>query len=601
MSIPIYYTIAVVVLMLTGLVLELASTDLILFVGLASFLLTGIISPQEALSGFSNQSMIMVAMLFVISQGVHKTGAIHGVVKRILRPQGQYSISKSLIKMMVPVSFMSSFLNNTAIVVMFVPLIKNWAEKHNISPSKFLIPLSYAAIFGGMCTLIGTSTNLVVHGLMIDGGVKGLSMFELAKIGLPCTLFGWLYIVFIGRRILPERNNILETVEKNPKEYIVEMIVSKECELIGKTVEKARLRNLKGLFLFKIERNGTLIMPVSRDEMIYAQDRLMFTGITSAIVELQDIKGLVTAAHDMFDRDFNTMRGHLSEAVVSSSSPVLGKTIKDFGFRSYYGAGVIAVHRNGERINEKIGNIRLKSGDTLLLLAPRSFITRWADSRDFYLVSDLSPSPLKAYHKSYVALSIVLLMILGATFGKYLPELGGSEVGMLHAVFAASILMILTRCVRFSEAKKAIRLDVLLTIACAFGIAKAVKNSGTSDIIAEFIISIMRTYGAAGVLAGIYFLTVLFTEIMTNAAAAALVFPIALSAATQLQVSPRPFIIAVAIAASASFATPIGYQTNLIVKGAGGYKFSDYAKVGLPLSLIFFIISVLMIPLLWNF
>ncbi len=596
-----YFAILVILGMVVGLALEVASADFILFLALSSFMLTGIITPTEALSGFSNKGMLTVAILFIVSYAVQNTGALEGIGNLFLNRRRKGSLSKMLLRMMVPVSALSAFLNNTPIVIMFTPMVKRWAARLNFSPSKFLIPLSYATIFGGVCTLIGTSTNLVVHGLMLDNKMQGISMFELAQVGLPCAVIGWLYLALIGKRLLPDRKDMVEVIEENSKEYIIEMKAKGGCELIGKTIKDAGLRNLRGLFLIEIERNGKPLGPVSGEEKISEEDILVFVGVTSAVVDLYEIKGLVPVEQERVEKDIGFMRRNLLEAVISSSSPVIGQTVKECRFREKYGAGVIAVHRNGERVKSKVGSIKLRAGDTLLLLTRSDFLRKWRNSQDFYLISNVKAVKPKRYDKAFIAMGIVALMVIAATVGRYMPKLAGSQIGMLHAAFAAAILLVATRCVSYSEARDSIRWDVIITIACAFGVSKALQKSGAASAIAGFIIDIVKDFGPIGVLAGIYLLTTVFTEIITNNAAAALIFPIAFSAAAQMGVSPKPFFIAIAIAASASFATPIGYQTNLIVQGAGGYKFRDYLKVGIPLNILFFIASTVLIPIFWKF
>ena len=598
-----YFTLTVVLLMIIGLALELAATDSLFFAALAVLMLAGIVSPSEALIGFSNQGMITIGLLFIISHAIQNTGALDGIVNSFLkkRSSGNTCISSLTLKMMAPVTLLSAFLNNTPIVLIFIPIVKKWSEQINISASKFLIPLSYAAIFGGMCTLIGTSTNLVIHGLMLEHSMDGLTMFELAKVGIPCTIIGWIYLAFFGGRLLPDHKDIMEVVEEKRKEYVVEIQVQKECELIGKTINSAGLRDLKGLYLVDIEREGQSIGPVSSDECIRKGDHLVFAGITSAVVDLYDIPGLIPVAEQDLKEDFKHIRKDLVEAVISSNSPVLGKTVKECNFRSQYGAGVIAVHRNGERVLSKIGDIRLKPGDTLLLITNRDFSINWKNSEDFYLISNVKTLTRKLYSKSYLALGIVTLMILTATFGRYLSVIKGQPITMLHAAMGAAILLALTRCFKISEAKKTIQWNILISIACALGISNALQISGAAGTIAALVIGVVKGFGMLGVLAAIYLLTTLFTEIITNIAAAALMFPIALSAASQMDANPKPFMIAIAIAASASFMTPIGYQTNLIVQGAGGYKFSDYFKIGLPLNILFCIASMIIIPLFWGF
>jgi di/tricarboxylate transporter len=596
-------TLAVVIFMIAALVMEFAAPELILSSALAVLIITGVLTPAEALDGFSNTGVVTVGVLFIVSAAIQNTGALNHFVSLFLGRNRKEGISLLMLRMMTPIAFLSAFVNNTPIVVIFAPIIKRWSEKLRLPASKFLIPLSYATVLGGICTLIGTSTNLVVHGLMIENGIRGLSMFELTKIGVPCTIAGLLYLAFIGKKILPERKDVRAMVTENSKEYVVEMKVKKGCELIGKNVEEAGLRNLRGLFLLDIERDGKSLGPITPKEVIEEEDRLVFVGVPSAVVDLQEIHGLVPAAHEMFEKDFSKMRTHLVEAVVSSGSPVLNKTVKECNFRAKYGAGVVAVHRNGERINAKVGSIRLKAGDTLLLFTDEKFIQNWKDSQDFYLISYIKDRPPNVQHKAYLVLGISVLMILGATLGESgkLPKLAGESISILHCAIAAVFLMLLTKCLPGPEARRSIKWDVLITIACSFGISKALQNSGTADYIGSWILKSATTFGAVGALAVVYLLTMLITELLTNNAAAALVFPIALSTASQLGVDPRPFLIAVTVAASASFMTPIGYQTHLIVQGAGGYKFSDYFKVGLPLNILVALVALFVIPKFWSF
>ena len=596
-----YFTLIVVAAMIIGLTLELAATDSLLFAALGVLMLVGIVSPDEALAGFSNQGMITIGLLFFIIHAIESTGVLDSIVQNFSGKQSSRVTSVLMLKMMVPITLLSAFVNNTPVVVIFTPIVKKWAERLNLSASKFLLPLSYATIFGGMCTLIGTSTNLVVHGLMLEHSMEGLSMFELAQIGIPCTLVGWAYLAVIGDKLLPNHKDILEVVEENRKEYVVEIKVQKNCNLIGKTIAQAGLRELKGLYLVDIERQGQSLGPVASDERINPDDHLIFAGITSAVIELYDIPGLVPVEDGVLKEDFGHIHKDLFEAVVSSNSPVLGKTVKQCNFRSKYGAAVIAVHRNGERIKSKIGSILLKPGDTLLLLATKDFTSNWKNSQDFYLISNLKSFIQKDRSKTYLALGIVTLMVLAATFGRQLPLINGEPITMLHAALGAVILLSATGCLKISEARKSIRWNVLISIACALGISNALQKSGVADSAALLVTSIVHGMGSLGALAVIYLLTAAVTEIITNAAAAALVFPIAISTAAQLNVNPKPFIIAVTIAASASFVTPIGYQTNLIVQGAGGYKFGDFVKIGLPLSVLFFITSMLIIPCVWRF
>lgn len=588
--------------MMVALAMSAGSADFVMFTALAALMIIGVISPAQALSGFSNEGMVTVALLFVLSEAIKNTGILNGMVYRYLGNKPNRSTSNLLLKMMIPIAGLSAFLNNTAIVAIFMPTIKKWTENLRLSPSKFFIPLSFATVLGGCITLIGTSTNLVTQGLLIQNGMKGMSFFELAWIGVPCTVVGLLYLAFVGEKLLPNRKDMRDTVTEKSREYIVEMRARRDSPLIGKSIEQAGLRNLNGLFLIDIERGGRSMGTVSRTEVIEAEDRLMFAGVTSAVLDLQKIPGLVPAAHETFAKDFASLSTHLVEVVISSNSPVLGKTVKECGFRSRYGAGLVAVHRNGERLQQKIGDIQLRAGDTLLLFAQEDFVQNWRDSQDFFLVSYLGDKPIPASWRGYAVLAITILMVSGAFLGEVGQfKLGGHSIGILEMAAAAVIGAFLFGTIRGREARSALRLDVLITIACSFGISKALQNTGIAQASADGLLAVLSPWGPYAVLAGIYLLCNLFTELMSNNAAAVLVFPIALATAEKLGVNPMPFVIATTVAASYGFSTPIGYQTHLMVQGVGGYKFSDYLKVGPLLNLICFLISILIIPIFWKF
>ncbi len=588
--------------MMTALVFSTGSADFVMFAALIILLLSGVITPTEALSGFSNQAVLTVALLFILSEAIKNTGILNGLVYRYLGDKPNRSISNLLLKMMIPIAGLSAFLNNTAIVAIFMPTIKKWTENLRLPPSKFFIPLSFATVLGGCITLIGTSTNLIVHGLMIQNGMRGMSFFELARVGIPCTIAGLIYLAFVGEKLLPNRKDMRDTVSEKSREYVVEMRALRDSPLIGKSVEAAGLRNLNGLFLIDIERGGRSLGTVSRTEVIEAEDRLLFAGVTSAVLDLQQIPGLVPAANDTLEKDFAAMSTHLVEVVISSNSPVLGKTVKECGFRSRYGAGLVAVHRNGERIQQKIGDIQLQAGDTLLLFTQEDFVQNWRDSQDFYLVSYLGDKPIHASWRGYAVLGMTILMVVGAVFGEMgLIQIGGREIGILEMVAAAVIGAFLIGTIRGREARTALRLDILISIACSFGISKALQNAGIAQASADGVVAGLAHLGPYAVLAGIYFLANIFTEVMSNNAAAVLVFPVAIATAQKMGVNPMPFVIAITVAASYGFSTPIGYQTHLMVQGVGGYKFSDYLKVGPLLNLICLVISVIVIPIFWRF
>lgn len=589
MTIEIAFVIFVVIGMFLCLMKELANPAYIVFVALAVFIITGTLSPQDALRGFSNEGMLTVALLFIVAGAVKQSGVLNHIVSKSLG--SGISPRKSLLQMMFPIAGLSAFLNNTPIVVMFTPVVRKWCKEKNISPSKFLIPLSFATIFGGTLTLIGTSTNLVIHGFMLEQGLEGFSMFQLAIVSLPAGLVGILYMVTIGYKLLPERTTSEESFEESSKEYLAEAFVEKGSPLIGKTIEEAKLRSLNGLYLIEIIRNGEQIASVPSYIKLMENDKLIFTGVLSTIVELQNVKGLrVITGTNLKLEDLQNGSAKLVEAVISHQSSLVNQTVQESKFRAKYGAGVVAVHRNDERVNNKVEDISLKRGDTLLLLTNKDFENRWSDSRDFYLISSLEDPEVIDPKKSLIAVATLVSMVSLAAF---------DIVPMFTAALLAVITFFFTRTITFEGARKNIQFDVLLLIACAIGIGLALEDTGAAALIASYFIEISKGAGVIGAVIVVYLLTTIFTEIITNNAAAVLMVPISLSIANQLSVDPTAFFVSIAIAASASFATPIGYQANLIVYGPGGYRFSDYLKIGIPLNLLYLIVTVIIVYFVW--
>ncbi len=590
MSFDAIFTLIIVGLMLAALVAEILAPDVIVFAALGILMIGGILQPQEALGGFSNQGMLTVGILFIVAYAAQSSGILEMLANRAMG-DGR-GLRRSLLKMMAPVIGLSAFLNNTPIVAMFTPTLREWALKKGFSPSKFLIPLSYASIFGGVCTLIGTSTNLVVNGLLQPLGLS-FSMFELAYVGLPCAVAGTLYLLFWGHRLLPARKDLAETLVESGREYLIEMRVPDGSPLAGKTVEAAGLRNLDKLFLGEIVRNGDSLIPVRPTDPLHAGDRLVFSGLVEAILQLQKIPGLEPGHGRHFYRELRRSgKGRVIEAVVSRSFPMLGKTIKEGNFRGQYDAVVLAVHRHGERLRTPIGQLQLHPGDTLLLLAGDDFLKRWGRSRDFYMISKVSDVPLVNRRKSVISLLSILLMVGLAATG---------VLDILEAAILAALVLLFTRTVTVVEARRSLELNVLIVIAASLGISRALEKTGAAAFIAGHLIEIVRGVGPVGLLAAVYLVTTILTEVITNNAAAALVFPIAVAAAAQAGLDPKPFAVAVAIAASASFSTPIGYQTNLMVYGPGGYRFRDFLRIGIPLNILFMVVSLVVIPLVWKF
>ncbi|HEX7008558.1 MAG TPA: SLC13 family permease [Phycisphaeraceae bacterium] len=589
MSWDAWVTLAVVAIMTAALVRNIAGPDIILLGSLALLTTLGVIDAGEAVRGFGNEGLITVAALFVVVAGLTQTGAMALIVQPILgRPR---SVLSAQARLMFPVAALSAFLNNTPIVAMFMPVVSDWCKKAGISPSKLFIPLSYATILGGTCTLIGTSTNLVVNGLLLglEGG-QSLKMFDLAWVGVPCAAAGLAYLLIVGRWLLPDRKPAV-SIGDDPRQYTVEMLVEPHGPLVGQTIEQAGLRNLPGLYLMEIDRDGELIAAVGPHQRLQANDRLVFVGVVESVVDLRKTRGLAPATDQVFKLDASRTYRCLVEAVVSNTCPLVGKTIREGRFRSVYNAAVIAVGRNGQRIHKKIGDIVLQTGDTLLLEAPPHFAQQQRNSRDFFLVSRVEDSTPPRHEKAWLALAILGVMVAMATIG---------WMSMLGAALLAAALMILTRCCTSSEARRSVDWPVLIVIGAAFGLGEALEQTGAAATVADVLIGVAGTTPWV-VLAVVYAVTMLFTSFITNNAAAVLIFPIAYAVAGELGVSFMPFAITIMMAASNSFTTPIGYQTNLMVYGPGGYRFTDYIRIGLPLNLLVMAITVILTPMIWPF
>lgn len=505
-------------------------------------------------------------------------------------------------RIMLPVSVLSGFLNNTPVVIIFAPIIKKWTEKLNLSSKKFLIPLSYATILGGMCTLIGTSTNLVVHGLILENGYEGFSMFELGKVGLFIAVIGTIYMSVAGNKLLPGKKILFNSRSTTEfKDYSYDIIIPENSSLIGVEIKKGRIRELKGLIIRTIERDGEVTEVNKGSFFILPGDKLLVVGKSDRLNSILGNDNIKLRGIDLVK---GVPKSELKqyEAVISPRFPGIDKTITEFNFFEHYQAVVLSIHRNGERITSNLSNLKLKAGDNLVLLTTEKFVQNWGDSKVFYLTSYIRDyRTTGTFWKKWLAFIILLLMVIGSTVGKYIFSPGGINFDMFYFAAIASVLLVWMKIMPHQKYTKAISWDVLITIAFAFAISKAMQNSGAAESIAHTTINFAKGFGPMGVLAAIYILTAIFTEIITNNAAAALVFPIALAAAQQLNVDPKPFFVTIAIAASASFSTPIGYQTNLIIQAIGNYKFKDYLKIGLPLNLLAFILSLLLIPYFWHF
>ena len=588
MGIEAWFTIAVIVVMLGFLSLTDLGPDTVLMGGVTLLLVTGILTPEDALSGLSNDGMVTVGVLYIVAAGLQQTGVTQVIVERLLGPAR--STVRAQLKMMIPTAVISAFTNNTPQVAIMIPALEDWARRFHLRVADLMMPLSYATILGGMWTIIGTSPNLVVNGLIgAQDKMEPFGFFAPAWVGIPLTIVGIPCIVLL-MRLVPDRNPP-ETEFASAREYTVEMVVEPDSSLVGKTLREAGVHDFSGTYLAEIDRGGHVMAAVTSDELLEANDRLVFVGGPGAVADLQRIKGLKPATDQIFKLDSPRSERLLIEAVVSPGCPVVGLTVRQGRFRSRYDAVVMAVARHGKLLRQNVANIVLHPADVLLLEARDTFVEQQRNSRDFILISPIEDSSPPRHERMWVALTILCLMVAVASAGL---------LTMLQAAMLAAGFMIMTGCVSGTEARHSINTEVLLTIAAAFGLGMALRKTGGADGIAAGVISLAGSSPWMN-LAMIYVLTLALTEVITHSAAAVLVFPIAMATAQSLGVSPTPFAMAIMVSASIAFATPFGYQTNMMVYGPGGYHFSDFLRVGIPMDIITAGSAILIIPMVWPF
>ena len=594
MTLAVGLTLAVLLACVLALSLTRAPPDAVLTGGLVLLLAAGVVPLEKALAGFGNPGLAAVAALFAVAEGLRQTGAVEYAGRRALgRPK---SVGAAIARVAAPAAVVSAFLNNTPVVAAALPVVSDWAKRNNFSPSHLLMPLSFGAVLGGMCTLFGTSTLLVLNGeyrkLPESGG--GLGLFDVAWIGVPAAVLGVAYLIVFTPKLLPERRPAADNL-RDPKEYAVEMLLDPASPLVGKTVEDAGLRSLPGAYLLEISRDTEAgehqtLPAVGPNERLRAGDRLVFVGVVDSVKDLRRLPGLVPATDQTFKLNDAGVR-QLVEAVVSDGYPFLNATVRESRFRSHYNAAIIAVARGGERIPGRIGDVRLRPGDTLLLEAPPGFVKLRRYSKHFFLVSGVEDSVPPRFSRAWAARGILLAMVVAVAAGWFAPFVAaGLALGA----------MIGTRCLLVSEARRAVDWGVLIAIAAGLGLGEALKSSGTADVLAAGLTGAAGD-SPVGQLAALFLLTAGLANLITAKAAGVIVYSIAVAVAAKLGLHPLPFILAVMAAASGVFASPVGFQTNLMVLGPGGYRASDYLRLGLPLTGIVFAVTLAVIPLVWGF
>lgn len=562
--------------------------ELVFGVAFLLLLLIGALPVEKAFTGLSNPGVITLVCLFIIAGALRQTGGVSAILSKLLKSNGKPSNLE--LRLLPPVTVLSAFFNNTPIVAALTPNIVDWCKRYGLSPSKILLPISYAAILGGTCTVIGTSTNLILKGLLeSEFPETTLGFFEIAKVGLPITVLGLLYLVLFSKKILPNRE-IADIGFDNAREYTFEMIVSEGSELIGRTVEEAGLRGLNSVYLIELIQRETKIGHVRPGHVLQSGDRLIFSGSVSSITDLATFDGLKHAEDQIYKLE-ETINTRILEVIVTSSNSIVGQVIKESNFRKKHQSVIIAVIRNGARIDKKTGDIKVQAGDLLLLHAAKGFVELHKYSRDFLILQgDITPTQQRESKSIFAWISLLIVVLLAAF----------NVVHIVVAGFMGVILCLLTACLTTSEALRSIDFKVLALVVFAFGFGEAIKFSGLSSNLSDSILQ-LHVYGPFALLVGIYLLTLVLTEFVTNNAAAVIVFSLVTAVVGELQLNIMPFVIAIMIAASASFITPLGYQTNLIVYSAGNYRFVDFLKLGMPLSLLVMVTSLILIPIIWSF
>ncbi|MDA3819159.1 MAG: SLC13 family permease [Candidatus Delongbacteria bacterium] len=573
----------VLIFMMVSLYREWVGPALTFMLAVVVFGLAGILTPSEMLKGFANQQIAVILMLLLIGDTIRKTGVLENFFNWIFVKAKSYN--GFLWRMMSVVSVLSAFMNNTPLVAILMPYVHTWSKKNNFSPSKLLIPLSYAAILGGCATLIGTSTNLIVNGMIIDQTIvpdmRELHIFDYSLIGFVMIVLGILYMMLLGKHLLPDRRDVMSSFNNRHRKYLVEAEVIPGRKLNGKTIEEAGLRNLEGLFLAEIYRDEQKLTAVGPKTVLRDNDVLIFAGATETIADMvKSDTGLRLTQVGMFSHKKHTA---IREIVISHNSSLIGKTIKEAKFRGKYDAAIIAVHRNGQRISGKLGAIELEAGDVLLLLAGEDFAARSSDTMDFYPITKVRDFKKQPAWKNITLIGGTALAILLSALG---------FVKLFIALLVLLIIITITKIINPKDIAKSLDYNLAAIIALALAIGTAMVKSGVAEAIANFFITQLQPFGVISLMFGIYIVTAFLSAYITNKAAVAIIFPIAITIAVDLGVNPIAFVLLVSFAAAASFLTPVGYQTNLMVYGPGSYSFKDFFKVGLPLTILYMFVTV---------
>lgn len=586
-------TTVLVLLVLAAVLLatERVRADLVAMMVLAALIFFDILSVEQALSGFSNRATVTVACMFVISAGLQGSGVVQFLGDRLLR-HGPSSASMLMLLSGGTVASVSAFINNTAAVAVFLPVILRASHGKNVSPSRLMMPLSFFAMMGGCCTLIGTSTNILVSSIAQRHGLEPFGMFELSKVGLILLIGGSLYLLLVGRRLIPERikaESLTEGFHLN--RYLSEVVISAESALIGQTIVEAKLGERHDLEVLAIVREK-MMRPVVADEPLLEGDILLVKAPAAALVRLRTSAGvMVRPGKRPGDTDLRTVDSALIEAIVSPNSDLVGRSLHAVDFRNRFGATALAIRRHGSDMREKIGHVKLRVGDELLVLAPRRSLDRLRRQRSFVILEELEVPVVKPA-MAIMSTAIVAGVVLLAATGMY---------GIAESAVAGAVAMVLSGCVPVRRVYDQIDWSVIILLAGLIPLGTALETTGAAARTGELLLAVAGGWGPQAVLSVLFLLAATLTGVMSNNATAALLAPLALTISASMNTDPRPFLVAVTIAASAAFYTPIGYQTNLLVYGPGGYRFRDFLVVGGPLNVLYWVGASFLIPVFFPF
>ena len=596
MNFEILIVLSLIVLAFSLFVTEKFPLDVTALLILSILLLGQFLTPEEAISGFANPAVITIGLLFILSYALQKTRVLEYLIIRINKLVSQ-SKNLGLGVYLLTIAVASALMNNTAIVAIFMPVTIRLAHQYKISPSKLLIPLSYAAIMGGTLTLVGTSTNLLVNAIYVDNGGESLGMFEFARYGWIPLIIGLAYIIWIAPLILPSRT-ITSSLTKSyhMAGYLTEMKISIDSPLVGKTCRERNVNQNYDVMVLDIQRDGRLISTNVGEELIQAGDILFVKGTIESFLRMKEVeKTSLLTDEKLTQKELEQEDNVLVECMLTDKSDIIGMTLMQSNFRKRFRTFILAIRRDGSIIRKKVAHVILHTYDTLLIYGRRKQIDKLASSGDFILLGEVKADLVKSRYW-WVSIFVIISTIILAAFG-ILPILKGAII--------SAVILLLFRIISPNEAYQSIHWQVIVLIAALIPLGIVIKSTGTDIFIGELISKIVADFSPNKqpyVLLGlIYLITMILTEVSSNTATAIIMAPIVMAVTNHMGIDARPFIFAVCFAASASFITPVGYQTNLMVYGPGGYKFSDFIKVGMPLSIIFWLLAILFIPIIWPF